>query len=149
MAQITITPATRPLCRRLVDEAHDGWTMEKPHPPVKKRIQEEKYHAMIGDIAKQVDLLGERQDEEDAKRLLIDAFARVMKDAGTPLHQQGRIVPSLDGMGIVQLGLQSRQFWVSEAAEFIEYLYAFGAMHNVHWSERVNVPGWYREKVAA
>lgn len=147
--QIILGPSTRHVAHRWADEGQDGWVLCKPRPPVKRRIQEEKYHAMIADIAKQVDLLGERQDVDDAKRLLIDAFARIMKEAGTPLHQQGRIVPSLDGTGVVQLGIQSRHFWVAEASEFIEYLYAFGAMHNVRWSEKIDVPGWVREEVTA
>lgn len=104
--------------------------------PRKSRDQEEKYHAMIGDIARQVDLIGERRNTEDAKRLLIDAFARVMAADGTPLNQSSRIIPSLDGSGFVQLGIQSRKFRVAEASSFIEYLYAFGTENNVVWSER-------------
>ena len=55
--------------------------------------------------------------------------------AGTPLHHDGRIVPSFDGRRIVQLGIQSRDFYVKEAAAFIEFLYAFGAARGVRWSE--------------
>ena len=104
--------------------------------PAKKRIQEEKYHAMIGDIAKQCMFMGQRWDSEDWKRFLVDAFARVMRDAGTPLHHDGRVVPSLDGQRVVQLGIQTRKFYVKEAAEFIEYLYAYGADNNVQWTEQ-------------
>lgn len=115
--------------------APDGWVASFGEQR-KKRIQEEKYHAMIGDIARQVDLIGERRDKDDAKRLLIDAFARVMAAAGTPLRQSSRILPSLDGSGFVQMGIQSRKFSVKEASEFIEYLYAFGAEYGVVWSDR-------------
>ena len=146
---IILSASTRPRAHRAIDEARDGYLFTPPSEPKKKRIQEEKYHAMIGDIAKQVDLIGERRDREDAKRLLIDAFSRVMAASGTPLKQSSRIVPSLDGSGFVQLGIQSRHFLVSEASEFIEYLYAFGSNHNVIWSEKVDVPGWYRERKAA
>ncbi|NYT67951.1 recombination protein NinB [Pusillimonas noertemannii] len=118
--------------------APEGW-FARFDAPKKSRDQEEKYHAMIGDIARQVDLLGERRDVEDAKRLLIDAFSRVMTAAGTPLRQRSRIVPSLDGSGFVQLGVQSRRFLVGEASEFIEYLYAFGTEHSVRWSEKSGV----------
>ena len=104
--------------------------------PVKKREQEEKYHAMIGDIAKQCTFMGQRWDSEDWKRFLVDAFAKVMRDAGTPLHHDGRVVPSLDGQRVVQLGIQTRNFYVKEAAEFIEYLYAYGADNNVQWTEQ-------------
>lgn len=114
--------------------APEGW-LARFDAPNKSRDQEEKYHAMIGDIARQVDLIGERRNRDDAKRLLIDAFARVMAASGTPLRQSSRIIPSLDGSGFVQLGIQSRKFLVREASEFIEYLYAFGTEHDVAWSK--------------
>jgi hypothetical protein len=100
----------------------------------KTRDQEAKYHAMCGDIAKCCEFMGEKVEGEDWKRLLIDAFARVKASMGEPLKQGGRIVPSLDGTGIVQLGIQSRKFTKKEASEFIEYLYAYGAERDVKWS---------------
>ncbi len=108
--------------------------------PVKKREQEEKYHAMICDIAKTVQFMGCKVDDETWKRLLIDAFVRVMRDEATatgaadPFDGHGRVVPSLDGNGIVQLGIQSRRFSVKIASQFIEYLHAFGAENNVKFS---------------
>jgi hypothetical protein len=117
-----------------VKTAPDGW-MVTVQEPTKKRIQEEKYHAMIGDIAKQVDFMGSKRDADDWKRLLVDAFAAAMRDAGTPIHHDGRVLPSLDFARVVQLGIQTKDFYVKEAAEFIEYLYSFGAMNNVDWSE--------------
>ena len=134
--------------KRAIDRAPYGITVLIEEQK-KSRMAEMKYHAMIGDIAKQVDLIGERRDVEDAKRLLIDAFARVMAANGTPLRHQSRIIPSLDGSGFVQLGIQSRRFTVSEASEFIEYLYSFGDEHGVVWSETVEVPGWVLDRVPA
>jgi hypothetical protein len=132
-----------------VAEAPEGWTV-RVCAPTKKRAQEEKYHAQIGDIAKQYKFMGQLWDAEDMKRLLIDAFVRVMKGAGTPIKGGGRIVPSLDGTGFVQLGVQSRDFTVSQASEFIEYLNAFGAENGIEWSDeaRAVVPGRGRAKAA-
>lgn len=138
-----VNDAVRRNARQAILNAPEGYMCDIS-PPTKKRIQEEKYHAMIGDIAKQVDLIGCRRNTEDAKRLLIDAFARVMREAGTPLRQEGRILPSLDGSGFVQLGIQSRKFTVKEASEFIEYLYAFGSERSVFWSEQVDIPEWVK-----
>jgi hypothetical protein len=115
-------------------QAPAGW-MVVFSEPVKKRIQEEKYHAMIADIARQVEHIGRKWDADDFKRLLIDDFADEMRAAGTPLHHDGRVIPSLDGRRIVQLGIQSRDFYVKEAAAFIEFLYAFGAARDVRWTE--------------
>lgn len=103
--------------------------------PTKKRVQEEKYHAMIEDIAKQTEYAGKRWCEDDMKRLLIDEFAEEMRLAGKPLHNDGRVVPSENGRRVIQLGIQSRDFYVKEAAEFIEFLYAWGADRGVTWTE--------------
>lgn len=103
--------------------------------PAKKRIQEEKYHAMIGDIAKQIEHLGRKWDADDMKRLLVDEFADEMRLAGTPLHHDNRVTPSLDGRRIVQLGIQTSDFYVKEAAQFIEFLNAFAAQRGIELAE--------------
>ena len=95
----------------------------------KSREQEEKYHAMIGDIAKQASHLGSKWDSESWKRFLLWQFA---KDTNT---NQGQIVPSLDGTGIVQLGLQSRSFTKEQASEFVEWLHAWGAENGITYTE--------------
>ncbi len=118
---------------RAIVEAPAGFVVVISEP-VKKRIQEQRYHAMIGDIARQVEHIGRKWDADDMKRLLIDEFADEMRAAGTPLHHDGRVIPSFDGRRIVQLGVQSRDFHVKEAAAFIEFLYAFGAAREVRWS---------------
>jgi hypothetical protein len=92
--------------------------------------QNEKYHAMIGDIAKQASHLGSKWDAESWKRFLLWQFA---KDTNT---NQGQIVPSLDGTGIVQLGLQSRSFTKEQASEFVEWLHAWGAENGITYTEK-------------
>ena len=91
----------------------------------KTREQEEKYHAMIGDIAKQAKHLGAKWSSEDWKRLLVDQFLRETENI------QGKIVPNLDGTGIVQLGLQTRKFTKEQASEFVEWLYAWSAENGI------------------
>jgi hypothetical protein len=91
----------------------------------KSRDQEEKYHAMIGEIAKQAQHLGAKWSIEDWKRLLVDLYAKE-----TGLHG-GKIIPSLDGMGIVQLGLQTRNFTKEQAMDFITFLEAWGANNGI------------------
>lgn len=115
-------------------EAPEGW-MVMFSEPLKRRAQEEKYHAMIGDIARQVEHIGRKWHKDDMKRLLLDDFADEMRSAGTPLRGDGRVTPSLDGRRIVQLGVQSRDLSVKEAANFIEFLYAFGAQRDVKWKK--------------
>ena len=85
-------------------------------PASKSRDQEEKYHAIIGDIAKQAQHMGAKWDADDWKRLLVDQF---VKDQGL---NGSKIIPSLDGSGIVQLGFQTRKFTKEQASEFVAFL---------------------------
>lgn len=108
--------------------------------PKKSREQEEKYHAMIGDIARQFEHCGKTWSSEDMKRLLLDQFRRdTFKDPDiAQLWQsmdQVEMAPSLDGSGVVIFGVQTRRFPVKLAAIFIEWLYAFGSELNIQWSQ--------------
>jgi hypothetical protein len=95
----------------------------------KSRDQEEKYHAMIGEIAKQAQHLGAKWDAESWKRLLVDQFCRD-SDIKT-----GVVIPNLSGDGIVQLGFQTRKFTKEQASEFVEWLNAWGAEHGITYSQ--------------
>lgn len=131
----------RRLAIECVRAAPDGWVV-RVGEPVKSRAQEEKYHAQIGDIAKQYEFCGRKWEPEDMKRLLIDQFkretindpefAQAWKDMGVV-----DMAPSLDGSGVVMLGVQSRKFPKKLASGFVEYLYSFGAEVGVRWSEPI------------
>jgi len=92
----------------------------------KTREQEEKYHAMINDIAKQAQHLGAKWSSEDWKRLLVDQYLREVGEVQT------KIIPNLDGTGIVQLGFQTRKFTKEQASEFVEWLYAWSGNNGIH-----------------
>ena len=113
---------------------YDGFvvTIEEP---LRNILQNNKLHSVITDISKQSTFQGERLSSEDWKRLLIDGFCRVRQAEGNPLSNPGRVVPSLDGSGIVQLGMQSRKFKKADASEFIEYLIAWGVDQGVKFSD--------------
>jgi NinB protein len=87
--------------------------------------QNAKYHAMLSEIATQAQHLGAKWSAEDWKRLLVDLFA---KETGL---QGGKIIPSLDSNGIVQLGLQTRDFTKEQAMEFITFLEAWGTNNGI------------------
>lgn len=95
----------------------------------KSREQEEKYHAMIGDISKQASHLGSKWDSESWKRLLVDLFLR---ENGM---YNGKILQNLDGTGIIQLGFQTRNFTKEQASEFVEWLHAWGAENGITFTE--------------
>lgn len=91
----------------------------------KSREQEEKYHAIIGDIAKQAQHMGAKWSADDWKRLLVDLYC-VEKQL-----PNGKVVPSLDMTGIVQLGMQTRHFTKEQASEFVEFLQSWAAENGV------------------
>jgi hypothetical protein len=97
----------------------------------KSREQEEKYHAIIGDIAKQAQHLGAKWGAEDWKRLLVDQFVREIGLTG------GKVIPNLDGTGIVQLGFQTRNFTTGQGSKFIEFLLAWCAENGVELKETI------------
>ncbi len=87
--------------------------------------QNDMFHAICGDIAKQRQWAGRWLDTEGWKRLLVDAWARVEGKA------QGQVVPSLDGQSVVNLGVQTRLMKVGEMADLIACAQAWAAEHDV------------------
>ena len=92
---------------------------------VRSDDQNKLYHVIIEKIATQSKHLGAKWDEESWKRFLIDQFAT---ETGL---RSGKVVPSLDGNRIVQLGLQSRKFTKDQASQFVEWLYAWFAENGI------------------
>jgi hypothetical protein len=84
-------------------------------PASKSRDQEEKYHAIIGDIAKQAQHMGAKWDSETWKRLLVDKYVR-------EIGLTSKIIANLDNDGLVQLGVQTRKFTKEQASEFVAFL---------------------------
>ena len=111
----------------LVDEGHRLTVVIKPES--KTREQEEKYHAMIGEVAEQAQHLGSTWQAEDWKRLLLDKFAR---ETG---RTHGKVIPNLDKTGVVEVGILSRKFNKVDGAEFIEWLYAWGIENGVTYKD--------------
>ena len=106
----------------------------------KSREAEQRYHAMIGEIAQQVG--GDLADADDAKRILISAFridTRVDLADEWAKFGDARMGRGLRGE-VVLLGIQSRHFSRKLSTAFIEWLYAFGAEHGVTFAERVPDP---------
>jgi hypothetical protein len=99
------------------------------NPASKSRSQEEKYHAIIGDIAKQAQHMGAKWSAEDWKRLLVQEYC---KEKGLTA---GKVIPNLSGDGIVQLGMQTRKFTKEQASEFVEFLLAWAAENGVTINE--------------
>ena len=94
-------------------------------PPSKSRDQERKYHAILRDIAQQSQHMGSVWDADDWKRLLVWQYCK------EKAIDSGKVVPSLDMTGVVQLGQQTRKFTKEQASEFVDFLTAWCAEHGV------------------
>jgi hypothetical protein len=116
--------------------------------PNKSREQEEKYHAMINDIAKTVgmpvyDAVGNvlpgfvtKYDSEFWKAVLVDGFEQELKEQGINLRKPSRIVRSLDRERWVSLRASTKDFGKQHASMFIEYLYQIGTELGATFSEK-------------
>jgi hypothetical protein len=111
----------------------------------KTRLQEEKAHAMLGDIARQAKHLNRMFDVDSWKRLTVAQFRidcienNVERLADYWRKQKVELVPSLDGSALVTLGAQTRDFPKYVYAGWITWLYAYGDNLDppIKWSEPV------------
>ena len=108
----------------------------------KTRIQEEKYHAMLGDISEQMLHLTQKLDLDSWKRLCVAQFKAdsiandVPRLAEYWKTKQMRLMPSLDGASLVALGDQTRDFPKYVAAGFIEWLNYYGATNGIKFKAK-------------
>lgn len=91
--------------------------------------QNKKLHACLSDIAKQVEHAGKKWDVLIWKRLLTAAWLR---EAG----EQPQLIPALDGNGFDVVYERTSQLSVKQCASLLEWIQAFGAEHQVHWSQK-------------
>lgn len=98
-------------------------------PASKTRDQEQKYHAIIGDIAKQAQHMGAKWDAETWKRLLVDKYVR-------EIGLTSQIMANLDNDGLVQLGFQTRKFTKEQASEFVAFLICWCDQNGITLDEK-------------
>lgn len=89
--------------------------------------QNKKMHAMIGDIAEQVEWAGERMDEAEWKLLLLAAA-----------YGQKIIPNPFGGSFIVKNNRRSSGLYKPEMADLITQIQVFGDERGVKWSD----PEW-------
>lgn len=107
---------------KLVMQAPVGWVM-KLAAETRRDAQNRKLWPMLADIQRQVDGF-ETFTLEDMK-------LRFMNALGTEM----RFLPALEGEGMFPVGLKSSTLTVAQFAGLIELIYAFGAKHDVRWSD--------------
>jgi hypothetical protein len=131
--RIRLTPSTRPAVLQAVATAPDGYYVSVEE--AKRNLEQNaKMWAMLADISRQVVWTvnghAEKLSPEEWKTILTAS-----------LRQEQRMAPGIRG-GFVMLGASTREMTIREMTEVIEILYAFGADHDVLWSEKAAVPGW-------
>ena len=90
-------------------------------------LQNKLMHSLINQIAKQAMLHGSRWNSESWKRFLIDQWAH---ESGE-MASISKVMPSIDGERVVQLGHQSRRFTKEQAISFTEWLLCWAATNGV------------------
>lgn len=91
--------------------------------------QNKKLHACLSDIAEQVEHAGKKWDVLIWKRLLTAAWLR---ESG----EQPQLIPAIDGNGFDVVYERTSQLSVKQCASLLEWIQAFGAEHQVRWSQK-------------
>lgn len=99
----------------------------------KSRLQEKKYHALIRVIAKQVVFGRKRYSPRVWKAKLVEQFSHDRAEMDMPLRYPATTTTSLDGRREITVRPSTTDFSVSEAKDFIEFLYATGIELGVCW----------------
>ena len=107
---------------KAIQAAPDGWVVRLTEP-TRSLEQNALLWPLLTDIEAQVDWYGKNLTADDWK----DLFSAQMK--------KSKIVPALDGNGFVACGLRSSQMSKSEFSEMLDLIQAFGAEHEVKWSQ--------------
>jgi len=114
-----------------VQNAPDGMVVEVKQP-TRSLDQNAKLHAMLEDVAQQVEWRGMKLHKDVWKRL---CTASMLRERG----ESPMLVPALDGHGVEIIYEKTSKMDKRMMADLIEWVYAFGAEHGVEWKERVAV----------
>lgn len=106
--------------------APDGWTVTIAEP-TRNSLQNAALHAMLSDIAHQVEWKGQKFTVEIWKRLVTAAWLR--ESGGNPL-----LVPSLDGNGVDIIFERTSKLSVKQCADLITWVEAFGIEQGCHFT---------------
>jgi hypothetical protein len=102
-------------------------------PQKRSEAQNDKMHAMLRDIAKQMSFNGGKLSVEQWKHILVIAFDKVMKD-------EDPLIVEFMGMPI-SLRRSTAGMGVGEIADFIEFLTAWGVENGVRFSDQADYWG--------
>jgi hypothetical protein len=93
-------------------------------PATRSSEQNAKFHALLGDISKQVEWAGARREPETWKRLIVAAWLRARGE-----HVE--VLPALDGRGVDVVFERTSKLSVPLMSELIEFTLAWAAQNGV------------------
>lgn len=104
----------------------------------KSRAQERLTHSAYSDLSRDCLLGGMKQDAEAWKRSILQAFYEATKDDPELCrdwrNRAPRMVPSLNGDGVVWVGIESKKFTKRLYSNLITFIHATGDERGVKWS---------------
>ena len=112
----------RDFAKQMIDAAPAGYVV-KIAAETRRDAQNRKLWPMLADIQRQVPGMAEFS-AEDIKHRFLNALGTEM-----------RFLPALEGQGVFPVGMRSSTLTVEQFSGLIELIHAFGAKHNVRWSE--------------
>lgn len=124
---LIVTATNRQHIRQQIDELEIG-DQVRLGPPDRLLVQNAKFHAMCGDIAKQVKYMDRKLTLAQWKVLLVSAH---MIESG----EGADMVPGLTGE-YVNLREQTSLMSIRRMASLIEYVASWGAQNNVTFREQ-------------
>ena len=114
----------RALARKWINEATAESRVEIKGPQ-RTVDQNKKMWAMLTDISLQVAWYKRELKPGHWKLIFLDSLSK----------EPGMVVPNLAGDGVVNLKQSSSDLSKSEFSDLIELMFAFGALHEVEWSD--------------
>lgn len=96
-------------------------------PPKRNTSQNALLHAVLTDVANQVDWAGSKRDVTTWKRLLTAGWLRAK-------GEHAELLPAIDGRGFEVLYQHTSELHAGECAELVDYIHAWGTERGVKWS---------------
>jgi hypothetical protein len=121
-----VHPEARRRALACIAEAPDGFRVTV-QPAKRTDGQSDRFHAMVGDVAKQCMWQGKKRTPLQWKVLFVSAHA-------VATGEGAEMLPGLEGE-FVNIRESTAQMSVRRGASLIEYVQAWGDDHGVRWTE--------------
>ena len=114
-------PSQRQLAHRLIEKAGVGYVVTIKEP-TRSTEQNSKMHAMLSDVSRA---------KPEGRLHTVDVWKQIMMNA---CGHKAQFEVGLDGE-IFPAGLKTSRLNKREMSDMIEFIYWYGAQHDISWSE--------------